>query len=131
MILSSKKKLGFLSGPGYMRHKGFATADTADPYFELLYLPFMEGAERPCFRDTVREHGAMPQGFVLYYTNQCPFTAKYVPVLERMATWRSLAQTSIRAELPSGKVPTTRVRRRISRLSRSITLLVRIRVQCS
>ena len=47
------------------------------------------------------------------------------------ATWRRRAQTSIRAELPSGKVPTTRVLRRISRFSRSITLLVRIRVQCS
>ena len=42
-----------------------------------------------------------------------------------------MAQTSIGAELPSGNVPTTRVRRRISRLSRSITLLVRMRVQCS
>ena len=40
------------------------------------------------------------------------------------ATWRSLAQTSIRAELPSGNVHTTRVLRRISRFSRSITLLV-------
>ena len=47
------------------------------------------------------------------------------------ATWRSRAQTSMRAELPSGKLPTTRVRRRISRLSRSMTLLVRMRVQCS
>ena len=47
------------------------------------------------------------------------------------ATWRSRAQASIRAELPSGNVPTTRVRRRISRFSRSITLLVRMRVQCS
>ena len=28
------------------------------------------------------------------------------------ATWRSRAQTSMRAELPSGKLPTTRVRRR-------------------
>ena len=89
VILSSKKKLGFLSDPGYMRHKGFVTADTAEPYFELLYLPFMEGAERPRFRDTVREHRTMPQGFVLYYTNQCPFTAKYVPVLERMAKERN------------------------------------------
>ena len=34
------------------------------------------------------------------------------------ATWRSRAQTSIRAELPSGNAPTTRVRRRISRFSR-------------
>ena len=63
-------------------------ADTAGPYFELLYLPFEEGAERPRFRDTVREHKAMPEGFVLYYTNQCPFTAKYVPVLENMAKER-------------------------------------------
>ena len=47
------------------------------------------------------------------------------------ATWRSRAQTSIRAELPSGNVPTTRVRRRISRFSRSITLFVRMRVQCA
>ena len=47
------------------------------------------------------------------------------------ATWRSLAQTSIKAEFPSGNVPTTRVRRRISRFSRSITLLVRMCVQCS
>ena len=42
------------------------------------------------------------------------------------ATWRSFAQTSIRAELPSGNVPTTRVLRRIFRFSRSITLLVRM-----
>ena len=47
------------------------------------------------------------------------------------ATWRSRAQTSMRAELPSGKLPTTRVRRRIYRFSRSMTLLVRMRVQCS
>ena len=47
------------------------------------------------------------------------------------ATWRSRAQTSMRAELPSGKQPTTRVRRRISLFSRSMTLLVRMRVQCS
>ena len=60
VILSSKKKLGFLSDPGYMRHKGFVTADTAEPYFELLYLPFMEGSERPRFQNTVREHDAMP-----------------------------------------------------------------------
>ena len=36
------------------------------------------------------------------------------------ATWRSRAQTSMRAELPSGKIPTTRVLRRISRFSLSI-----------
>lgn len=77
VFLSSKKKTGFLSDPGYMRHRGFVTADAAEPSFALLYLPFTEEAERPRFRDTVREHGGMPGGFVLYYTDQCPFTAKY------------------------------------------------------
>lgn len=27
----------------------------------------------------------LPLGFTLYYTNQCPFTAKYVPLLEAAA----------------------------------------------
>ena len=42
-ILSSKKKMGFLSDPDYMRYQGFQTADAAEPYFELMYLPFEEG----------------------------------------------------------------------------------------
>lgn len=41
-------------------------------------------------------------------------------------TYRNLAQTSISTDLPSGKVPTTRVRLRISRFMRSMTLFVRI-----
>ncbi len=95
VILSSKKKMGFLSDPGYMAHKGFQTADAAEPYFELMYLPFAEGAEPPRFRDTVRRHGDMPKGFVLYYTNQCPFTAKYVPKLEEMAKARNAVFQSV------------------------------------
>gem|GEM_PF-3544889 len=46
------------------------------------------------------------------------------------ATYLSLAVTSMSALLPSGNVPTTRVRRRISRFSRSMALLVRMRRQC-
>ena len=53
------------------------------------------------------------------------------PLDEQLSAGELSAQTSIRAELPSGNVPTTRVLRRISRFSRSITLLVRMRVQCS
>ena len=89
VILSSKKKMGFLSDPKYMGYKGFQTADTAEPYFELMVLPFEEGAHLPCFRDSVGRQEDMPEGFVLYYTNQCPFTAKYVPILEEMAKARN------------------------------------------
>lgn len=90
VVLSSKKKMGFLSDPGYMRYKGFETVDTAEPYFELMYLPFEESTDKPCFRDTVRDRGDMPEGFALYFTNQCPFTARYVPILENMAKARGV-----------------------------------------
>ena len=92
VILSSKKKMGFLSDLGYMKYKGFEIADAAGPYFELMYLPFDKKAAKPCFKNTVNEtkHDDMPSGFTLYYTNQCPFTAKYVPILEEMAKARNI-----------------------------------------
>lgn len=88
VILSSKKKMGFLSDPKYMKYKGFETVDTISPYFELMYLPFDKRADKPCFKKTVHTHENIPKGFALYYTNQCPFTAKYVPIIESMAKER-------------------------------------------
>lgn len=95
--LSSPKKMGFLSDPKYMRHKGFETADTADPYFELLYLPFEKGAEKPRFKAAVKERARGAQtGFTVYYTSQCPFTAKYVPLLEDLAKGRNAPFQAVR-----------------------------------
>lgn len=48
-----------------------------------------------------------------------------------LATYFRRAATSMRADFPSGNVPTTRVRRLISLLSRSMALFVRMRRQCS
>ena len=45
------------------------------------------------------------------------------------AMCRSLAAARFRQDWPSGKAPTTRVRRRISRMMRSSGLLVRILIQ--
>ena len=95
VVLSSKKKMGFLSDPKYMEYKGFQTADTAEPYFGLMYLPFEEDSSLPRFRDSVGRHEDMTGGFVLYYTNQCPFTAKYVPILEEMAKARNAVFRSV------------------------------------
>ena len=61
-------------------------------------MPFEEGAPLPRFRDTVRGHEELPEGFVLYYTNQCPFTAKYVPLLEEMAKSRNAVFQSIQLQ---------------------------------
>lgn len=84
-VLSSAKKKPFLSDPGYLRHKGFKTADTADPFFELLYLPFSEDAPVPKFKDCVKQEKISEDGMVIYYHNQCPHTAKYVPLLIKAA----------------------------------------------
>ena len=91
VILSSPKKMGFLSDPKYMKYKGFETADTANPYFELMYLPFDKSVGKPCFKSSVKKaaQSGAKNGFTLYYTSQCPFTAKYVPLLEEMAKERN------------------------------------------
>src|SRR5215831_6055970 len=44
-----------------------------------------------------------------------------------LAMWRNLAAARLMAALPSGKAPTTRVRRRISCMTRSSGLLARMR----
>lgn len=92
VILSSRKKMGFLSDPKYLKYKGFQTADAADPYFELMYLPFDENAEKPCFKQYLKEarKREIPGGFVVFYTNQCPFTAKYVPILAEIAKTKNI-----------------------------------------
>ena len=92
VVLSSKKKRGFLADSKYMEYKGFETVDAAHPYFELMYLPFGRTAEKPYFKESVKrvKHEDMRNGFTLYYTNQCPFTAKYVPILEELAKKRNI-----------------------------------------
>ncbi len=85
VILSAKKKMGYLSDPKYMSDKGFEMIDTTSPYFVLMYLPFDKNADKPRFKDCVQEHGHIAKGFVLYYTSQCHFTMKYVPLLENIA----------------------------------------------
>ena len=53
--------------------------------------------------------------------------SKYRRVPQRLPeTYRRRAAASISAERPSGKAPTTRVRRQISRMIRSNILFVRI-----
>lgn len=89
-VLSSAKKKPYLSDPGYLKHKGFKTADKADPFYELLYLPFSEDAPVPKFKDCVKQDRIDEEEMVIYYTNQCPHTAKYIPLLEDIAKHHGL-----------------------------------------
>ncbi|MBR2745622.1 MAG: YoaP domain-containing protein [Erysipelotrichaceae bacterium] len=84
-VLSSAKKKPFLSDPKFLLHKEFTVCDEADNGIQLWYLPFQNDAEKPRFRDCARHPHIDEKGYVLYYTNQCPFNAKYVPILEKVA----------------------------------------------
>lgn len=97
-VLSSQKKHPYLSDPQYLRHKGFEPADTAAPFYELWYLPFEKTADQPRFKHTVKELPVNSRGFVLYYSHQCPFTAKYVPVIEETAGKKGVPFRSVRFE---------------------------------
>jgi hypothetical protein len=84
-ILSSKKKLPFLADPKYLKYKGFEVSDTSDNGIELWYLPFKNNIEKPTFKECAKNPKIDADGYVLYYTNQCPFNGKYVPILEACA----------------------------------------------
>ena len=91
-VLSSEKKLGYLSDPKYLKYKGFQTTDAAGPHFRLMALPFEGQTELPRFSPRLQQAAAqVPKtGLVLYYTSQCPFTAKYVPLLEAICRDRNV-----------------------------------------
>ena len=84
-ILSSAKKKPFLSDPKYLIYKGFKIADESDAGINLLYLPFKEKANMPQFTSAAKHPSIEKPGYVLYYTSQCPFNAKYVPIVEKTA----------------------------------------------
>lgn len=96
VALTAHKKMPFLSDPGYYRHKGFALADTAPPYYQLHALPLAENAPLPCFAPSVYEGGsALGAGFAVYYTNHCPHPGKYVPLLQQVAQRHALPFTAV------------------------------------
>ena len=84
-ILAAAKKKPFLADPKFLKYKGFEVCDEADNGIQLWYLPFEKGAEKPMFKECAKHPHIDEEGYVLYYTNQCPFNAKYVPVLEETA----------------------------------------------
>lgn len=97
-ILSSAKKKPFLADPGFLKHKGFAVSDEADNGIQLWSLPFSPAARPPRFRDCARHPHADAAGYVLYYTSQCPFNAKYVPLVEQTAREHGIPFRAIRLD---------------------------------
>jgi hypothetical protein len=99
-VVASENPPPFLSDPDYLKYKGFSAADTAEPFFILYYLPFAENAPVPRFKECAKQGKIEEKGMVLYYTNQCPHTNKYVPLIVNLAKERG-------AEISVHKIETT------------------------
>ncbi len=84
-ILCAAKKKPFLADPKFLKYKGFAVCDESDNGIQLWYLPFSDNAEKPRFKECAKHPHIEEDGYVLYYTDQCPFNAKYVPIVEQTA----------------------------------------------
>lgn len=84
-ILSSAKKKPFLADPKFLKYKGFEVCDESDNGIQLMYLTFDKKAKVPSIKECAKHPHIDEKGYVLYYTNQCPFNAKYVPILEETA----------------------------------------------
>lgn len=127
-ILASAKKKPFLADPKFLKYKGFKVADEADNGIQLWYLPFEESGEAyvsgaansvgsgecaepkvsrttspadsdaPSFKTCAKHPHIDEKGYVLYYTSQCPFNAKYVPVLEKTAEENGIPFRAIHIE---------------------------------
>ncbi len=95
-ILSSAKKKPFLSDPKFLNYKGFTICDEADNGIRLLYLPLAVNAPIPRFKSHAKHPHIEESGYVLYYSNQCPFNAKYVPIIESIAKESSVPFKAIR-----------------------------------
>lgn len=85
-ILSAEgKKREFLADPKFLSYHGFMVADTSDCGIALYYFPLEQNAELPKFKECAKHPEVKENGFVLYYTDQCPFTYYWVPRVEEAA----------------------------------------------
>ena len=50
-----------------------------------MYLPLVPDAEPPKFKECAKHPRADEDGFVLYYTDQCPYTYYWVPRIQEAA----------------------------------------------
>lgn len=85
ILSSEKRKKEFLADAKYLTYKGFRVADTSEVEITLMYLPFDPSETVPRFKECAKHPRVEENGFVLYYTDQCPFTYYWVPRVEEVA----------------------------------------------
>jgi len=86
-VITSKRKMSYISNKKFFIMNDFKVCDSADPYFELLYKPFGADIPPPKFKDCAKQ-GVCDNldGLTVYYTDGCPFNEHYAnDVLSELA----------------------------------------------
>ena len=74
ILCAEGRKREFLADPKFLNHKGFKVSDISDCGINLMCLPLAENAQPPKFKACAKHPKVEEKGFVLYYTDQCPYT---------------------------------------------------------
>ncbi|MDL2253021.1 YoaP domain-containing protein [Ruminococcaceae bacterium OttesenSCG-928-I18] len=98
VALAGDKKRAFLSEGGFYKKAGFVLADTAPPYYELLALPLRDEIPSPSFLPCAKAGTDSSSGFLLYYSCHCPYTSKYVPLLQAEAEALNIPFQAVKLE---------------------------------
>ncbi len=85
LAVSTTKKSPFLSDPGFYRHQGFVVADDAPPNYLLFSLPLSADVTTPKFKTCVKHPSVTEPGVVIYYSDHCPHTARYIFSIQSIA----------------------------------------------
>lgn len=85
ILCADGRKREFLADPKFLTHKGFKVSDVSDCGINLMYLPLAESAQPPKFKACAKHPKVEGNGFVLYYTDQCPYTYYWVPKVQEAA----------------------------------------------
>lgn len=90
VVLSSKKKMPYLSDGDYLKYRGFKVADNAHPNYELLYFSFNDNYNVPKIKQCAKNGEIEYKGLKIYYTNQCPYTEEYINKIKVIAEDRGI-----------------------------------------
>lgn len=74
-VISSRKKMPFLSDKAFLQRFGFETADTSGDY-ELLALTF--DGTRPRFAESAKSQSIEGKELTIFYSAQCPYIANCI-----------------------------------------------------
>ena len=85
ILCAEGRKREFLADPKFLAHKGFKVSDISDCGINLMYRAPCRECPAAKIQACAKHPKVEENGFVLYYTDQCPYTYYWVPKVQEAA----------------------------------------------